>query len=167
MTTTTTAGLRCGRTVSKLAQGQMDQLVSYGGLPWKCGFDLICLIFLLTPYRPPTHTHTNIHQVHSVSTLQCTRADSPKLIFQVFLVQAHMSICICTYKKRSTCYVCSICHLFLLSLCSRPTGGPLWSSLPQIPSTVTSMSSIFHLRYAKMADQTSLTCNAPWHHPII
>lgn len=34
VTITTTAGLRCGRTISKLAEGQMDQLVSYGGLPW-------------------------------------------------------------------------------------------------------------------------------------
>lgn len=34
VTITTTAGLRCGRAISKLAEGQMDQLVSYGGLPW-------------------------------------------------------------------------------------------------------------------------------------
>lgn len=84
-----------------------------------------------------TSTQTNITQPSTKSTHIYTRLPT-RICIHLFPAEPSSTRCVQSH-----------CCLVSFNQPSKPKGGPLWSSLAQVLSTACSLSSIFHLRYAK------------------
>lgn len=97
------------------------------GLLWR-----VTMVMWIWPYL----SNISSHHIQTSHTHMHTRTHSPHWWYHSYITyyrSTHTLIQVCLrihIKQGSACYVWSICHLFTLSLCSRPMGGPPRSSLP-------------------------------------